>query len=353
MSRFYRIRDGLLTAGVISSIIAAIALTGIFVTYGIISFVSPDAAIRLRKQIIDKVVVSDVLSGHEGLIQINGIEEKITGLTSFQKFIGSRPDGFYGPETKDYTEAFQMIANYSLNMQTEVDGRADEQTFRIATKIRNDPLLYNQYINKGRYYAPNVRNVFFEGKKYTFTIPNVALDSLAKDDMRYMEWDNIANSNDHDPIIMRLTKQITEGVKDKKEKTRKIVRFVQDRKIIDYKFDFNDYGNYPLETLMRGVGDCEDKVILGKAMLAVEGIDSKFAQICNKQVDKSGKRVCHAMLLIEGDFDGAYYLSKDNPPKKYFVTEMVSPGFSIGQTPKSYISKEGHFSHDKLDIDIF
>lgn len=88
-----------------------------------------------------------------------------------------------------------------------------------------------------------------------------------------------------------------------------------------------DYVRYPIETLMDGVGDCEDVVILAASILHEMGYGVLLLSLPE-----------HLALAIKYDpkYRGTYYTYKG---EKYYYLEMTSPGWKLGQVPPSVEKK--------------
>lgn len=75
-----------------------------------------------------------------------------------------------------------------------------------------------------------------------------------------------------------------------------------------YEKDIHDYWQTPLETILRGKGDCEDLAILSHAVLSNKGYKPQiYAFTYYTQKGLSG----HAVCLVRGKVTGKYYLISD------------------------------------------
>ena len=88
-----------------------------------------------------------------------------------------------------------------------------------------------------------------------------------------------------------------------------------------------DYVRYPIETLVDGIGDCEDMVILAATLLHEMGYSVLMVMLPE-----------HLALAIkyDKDFGGTYY---EYDGGKYYYLEMTSPGWDLGQIPSQYKGK--------------
>lgn len=84
-----------------------------------------------------------------------------------------------------------------------------------------------------------------------------------------------------------------------------------------------DYVRFPIETLVDGVGDCEDLSILAASILHEMGYGVLLVNLPE-----------HLALAVEcDDCDGVYYSYEGG---QYFYLEVTNPGWSIGQIPDEY-----------------
>ena len=105
-----------------------------------------------------------------------------------------------------------------------------------------------------------------------------------------------------------------------------IATFVQQ---LDFSLDidttgFDDYGRYPVETLVEGGGDCEDTAILLGKLLETLGYDVVLVRLPD-----------HMAIGIREDegYVGTYYTHNDI---KYFYLETTGLGGRIGLVPEEY-----------------
>ena len=107
-----------------------------------------------------------------------------------------------------------------------------------------------------------------------------------------------------------------------------VISFVQSLKYV-YDQDSKgavDYVRFPVETLVDGIGDCEDMAILAAAILHEMGYDVLLVTLPD-----------HLALAVDcrQDCDGTYY---EYEGKKYFYLEVTNTGWEIGQIPHEYRS---------------
>ncbi len=105
-----------------------------------------------------------------------------------------------------------------------------------------------------------------------------------------------------------------------------VVSFVQS---LDYVQDKdskgqNDYVRFPVETLVDGVGDCEDMSILAASILYEMGYGVLLISLPD-----------HLAIGVNctGVSEGSFY---EYGGSKYYYLEMTSAGWEIGQMPKEY-----------------
>jgi len=108
-----------------------------------------------------------------------------------------------------------------------------------------------------------------------------------------------------------------------------VVAFVQSLQYVtdEASKGVEDYVRYPIETLVDGVGDCEDVVILAASLLHEMGYSVILLSLPE-----------HLALGIKYDpkYRGTYYKYEG---EKYYYLEMTSPGWELGQVPPSIEKK--------------
>ena len=133
--------------------------------------------------------------------------------------------------------------------------------------------------------------------------------------------------SEHDRPIMRvLADEFTGNVETEKEQIELALSFVQS---LPYAYDsttkgVDEYLRYPVETLVDGCGDCEDKVALLSALLYEMGVDfillimpehMAIGVHCDEVDAKRG-------MLFHG--------------KRYYYLETTMPNWEIGEIPEDY-----------------
>ena len=107
---------------------------------------------------------------------------------------------------------------------------------------------------------------------------------------------------------------------------RNVISFVQSlRYVTDLESTGEeDYVRFPVETLVDGVGDCEDLAILAAAILHEMGYDVMLVLLPD-----------HMALALDCGFecDGIYY---EYEGRKYYYLEVTDFGWAIGQIPDAY-----------------
>lgn len=86
-----------------------------------------------------------------------------------------------------------------------------------------------------------------------------------------------------------------------------------------------EYVRYPIETLIDGAGDCEDKSILLAAVLRELGCEVVLLEFPN-----------HAAVGVEANRDDAYGSYASYGGKKYFYLESTVPGWELGEIPTEF-----------------
>lgn len=137
--------------------------------------------------------------------------------------------------------------------------------------------------------------------------------------------------SDYDrPFIRELADRFAERAFTDYDKVNLAMTFVQS---FPYEYDNDskgedEYVRYPIETLVDGGGDCEDKVVLLASLLYEMDIDFVLLSLPE-----------HLALAVRCDGVAAErYISYRN--KKYYYVETTMEGWKIGQVPPDYASAE-------------
>ena len=133
--------------------------------------------------------------------------------------------------------------------------------------------------------------------------------------------------SEHDrPVIRALAEEFSTHVVSKKEQISLALTFVQS---LPYAYDsttkgIDEYLRYPIETLVDGYGDCEDKVALLAALLYEMDVD--FILLVLPE---------HMAVGVHCDeVESDQYLLFHG--KKYYYLETTMEGWQIGQIPEDY-----------------
>ena len=128
------------------------------------------------------------------------------------------------------------------------------------------------------------------------------------------------------PFIHELADRFAERAFTDRDKVNLAMTFVQS---LPYAYDNDskgeeEYVRYPIETLVDGCGDCEDKVALLGAILYEMGIDFVLLSLPE-----------HLALAVRCEGVVAErYIAFSN--KKYYYVETTMEGWEIGQVPPDY-----------------
>lgn len=135
--------------------------------------------------------------------------------------------------------------------------------------------------------------------------------------------------SEHDrPVMHAIAEEFSRYALTEKDKIGFALTFVQS---LPYAYDsdskgVDEYVRYPVETLVDGCGDCEDKVALLTALLYEMGID--FILLILPE---------HMALGVHCDeVEASRYLMFRG--KKYYYMETTMPNWQIGQIPEDYYS---------------
>ena len=137
--------------------------------------------------------------------------------------------------------------------------------------------------------------------------------------------------SEHDrPLMHALAQEFSRYALTEKDQIELALSFVQS---LPYAFDSDskdedEYVRYPVETLVDGCGDCEDKVALLVALLYE--MDKDFVLLVLPE---------HMALGVHCDeIEGSRYLVYQG--KKYYFMETTMPNWQIGQVPEDYFGTE-------------
>lgn len=129
-------------------------------------------------------------------------------------------------------------------------------------------------------------------------------------------------------VIQPLAKELKSYAKNELDGINLALTFVQN---LPYAYDsdtkgVDEYVRYPIETLVDGCGDCEDKVALLVALL----YEMKADVVLMEMPEHIAVGVCCDAL------EGGRYLTHEG--KRYYYMETTVPKWKIGQIPDEYLS---------------
>lgn len=132
------------------------------------------------------------------------------------------------------------------------------------------------------------------------------------------------------PLAAELKKQAVQKGYDSEETVNFAARFVQN---LTYEEDTDgEYPNYPVETLVKKEGDCEDTAILTAALLQAMGYDAvliRFAPV-------AGAGHMAVGVAVAG-VSGGYSYTYDG--EKYYYLETTFTSWEVGDMPPDILSK--------------
>lgn len=137
--------------------------------------------------------------------------------------------------------------------------------------------------------------------------------------------------SEHDrPVMRALANEFSSHVATEKEQIQLALTFVQS---LPYAYDSatkgtDEYLRYPIETLVDGCGDCEDKVALLAALLYEMDVD--FILLILPEHMAVG-------VHCDGVEASRYLLFHD---KQYYYLETTMEGWQMGQIPEDYYDVE-------------
>lgn len=172
----------------------------------------------------------------------------------------------------------------------------------------------------------------YQGREWAFTM-EVSSDLYEYYQGRKHMSDNVVEYvlSDYDRVyVQSLVNSFREGGEKASfsdwDNVGNVISFVQS---LQYVYDEEskgeeDYIRFPVETLVDGVGDCEDMAILAAAILDGMGYPVLMVSLPD-----------HLALALHSDesVDGTYY---EYEGARYYYVEVTSVGWGIGQIPKEY-----------------
>lgn len=113
-----------------------------------------------------------------------------------------------------------------------------------------------------------------------------------------------------------------------------VISFVQSLRYVSDRVSKaeQEYVRFPVETLVDGVGDCEDMAILAAAILHEMGYDVLLVTLPD--------HMALAVNCNEG-CDGTYY---EYGNRQYYYLEVTNTGWAIGQIPKEYRTSQAQLT---------
>ena len=172
----------------------------------------------------------------------------------------------------------------------------------------------------------------FENQKYTVLM---AIDEQWYNQVRNQKQKRRCDNEHFPPMVYKGAETLKKLINEfnlviprtwsKEKKVNFVLAFVH---AIHYKKDkttgYDEFYKYPTETLVEGIGDCEDSSILFAAILSGLGFKSAL-------ISPPG----HLAVGVKGDFRGVYLLDLDTN-EKYYYCETTDKGWKLGMMPKRY-----------------
>lgn len=181
--------------------------------------------------------------------------------------------------------------------------RCEEDPYSISFRISKD--LYD-------YYQNDREHIVYQYKMNETKVPPC--------------YSSFILSEHNRPIMQGIVKQFEDMASSKFNQVQLAVSFVQS---IPYTYDSvskgkEEYLRYPVETLVDGSGDCEDKTALLAAILYEMRTDFILLVLSDHM----------AVGIHDEHVDAERYLLFQD--KKYYYVETTDPGWQIGRIPKDY-----------------
>lgn len=164
------------------------------------------------------------------------------------------------------------------------------------------------------------------GGKWDYKIPHQDIDNYAQREIERCCFGvdngqahrNFVTPSDHE--IKEVAQTVTAGLKTKEAKAQALLDFVQHW--VTYTRDYapgettGDYHQFPLETLIRKRGDCEDSSYLMASLCASLGINCALIRFPD-----------HLAVGVAGNFKGTHW---EIDGTEYYYAETTSGGSKIG-----------------------
>jgi hypothetical protein len=139
-----------------------------------------------------------------------------------------------------------------------------------------------------------------------------------------------------DSLIASIAAELSEKASnqryDPEETVNFAASFVQN---LTYKEDINgEYPNYPVETLVKKEGDCEDTAILTAALLQAMRYNAVLIRFTSPIEGEAGHM---AVGVAVTGVSGGYSYTYDG--EKYYYLETTSTSWTVGEIPSEYEGK--------------
>ena len=143
-----------------------------------------------------------------------------------------------------------------------------------------------------------------------------------------------------DKAVQYIAKGLKETITDAKklyhwtteQEVMFLVSFLQQMRYVpDSVFGISDYEKYPVETMFDGYGDCEDKAILGGALLKQMGYDVVLVLLISEDKSRSHMAIAASLPNMK---NGTFY---NFLGKKYYYIETTFAGWKIGEIPDNWV----------------
>ena len=169
------------------------------------------------------------------------------------------------------------------------------------------------------------------GNGWVTTVPHQNINHYGEQSVdRCCMWSHDSKAHEvfvtpRDPTIRDIATTVCAGLQTNEEKAEALLRFVESH--FSYVHDYRegqqvrDYHRFPVETLMRGSGDCEDSSYLFASLCIAAGIDTCLIRFPE-----------HLAVGVSGSFTGSYFKSEG---KQYYFAETTGSGARIGEISSS------------------
>ncbi|MBI0582659.1 MAG: hypothetical protein ISF22_00370 [Methanomassiliicoccus sp.] len=175
----------------------------------------------------------------------------------------------------------------------------------------------------------------YDGKTWSLSGSVPGADYYAKHDLP-RTYDYASYMTDGDPLVVRIAGELKAMAQAQGfDAPTFILSFVQGIAYTDDEVTTGqgEYPRYPVETIVDGGGDCEDKTVLYASLMQSSAMNVDMVLLVYTSPGETG-HMAAGMLRPDG-YSGTYdtYYTDPESGKNYLYCETTSPNWRIGQEP--------------------